>query len=177
MYVDPVEFASLSLTARIRIVSSELLGFGYGPPGFPRPPGALEELAGLVDSTKLIDCSSLAAFVLFEVFDGFTFDHYRQIQIYDAAQPFSNLAAVVSAGVGSVVAAPIPGRWHLMQTWHGLEPLKGGHTRIVYCDGDQLEALESTGLGNGGPRWSALSWAGAQTTYEGLGLAVLSETI
>jgi len=39
---------------------------------------------------------------------------------------------VVSAGIGRVVAHPVPGRYHLMQRWKSTDPLSQGHTLIWY---------------------------------------------
>lgn len=61
-----------------------------------------------------------------------TREEQRDWMIVDPARPWSPMDAVVSAGVGMVVDKPIPGRWHLLQTWRRLDPLDRGHSTLYY---------------------------------------------
>ena len=177
MIVPPVEFDASSLSARIHIVASELLGFRYGKPGFPRAPGGLAVSAAVSDS-KTIDCSSLTTYVLIEAFPHapWSIKHYKDLQVFDAARPMSPIDAAINVGIGQRAPVPWSGQWHLMQTWRGLSPLEGGHARLVWARNDTLHVLESTNADSKvGPRWSTMSWVAIQSKYEAVGLAVLGD--
>ncbi len=169
----------IDLDSRIRIVASELLGWRYGSPGYPRRLASITQTDSLVDSRRRIDCSSLTAFVLTNAFPfaGWVFDDYRDLQIYDASRPFSPIDAVTRRGIGQAAEAPIAGRWHLCQTWIKLDPLGGGHARLFRAiDSDRMEILESTNLENGiGPRWALSTWAEFAPRYAGIRIAALED--
>ncbi len=161
------EFRALPLDARIRIAAADVLGWRYVTGNGVRFPTDREGLpSSLVDPAGGgIDCSSFTAYVLTTVFpDGkWDRDRYAELQIMDAAQPWSPIDAIERAYVGSRVDAPVGGAWHLTQTWKSLSPLSGGHARLSYAmpgDPNQLLVLESTNANNKvGPRWSRTTWS------------------
>lgn len=150
---DPLSraaFEALPLEVRIRVAASELLGYGYGGPAVPRRPSWWPRGVGAPEATteqdERIDCSTLTAWVLAEVYPSarWTVAAYQDLQIQDAARPWSPVEAVERLGLGQQVAAPTPFRWHLVQSWRSLSPLQGGHARLVYVDRDVVHVLEST---------------------------------
>lgn len=176
-------FVSLPLDARIRIVAAELVGWRYGTGDdvcIPRQMPGLPMTANLAAKAgRKIDCSSLTSFVLTCVYPRikWTMEDYADLQIYDKKRPFSPIEVIDRHPIGGRVARPIKYRWHLMQTWKTLTPLKSGHARLVYAlDADRLLVLESTNAaGKIGPRWAELSWADISSRYDGAKLALLEE--
>lgn len=149
-------FEALPLETRIRLAVSDLLGWGYGgqaaPPGpfvpsrpawWPQKVGAPEADGEAQERT---DCSTLTAWSLARVYPSarWTVAAYQDLQIQDAARPWSPIEALERLGVAQEVTAPTPHRWHLVQSWRSLKPLEGGHARLAYVDRDHVRVLEST---------------------------------
>ena len=198
----PGHIWSLDLTTRIRLVAAQFVGWHYaGTSAENRFP---QMLSGLPVSPRLvqahrgrIDCSSFVAYALIACFPSpWLLSHYKQLQIYDGQrnptlpldstdQPWwSPIHAAEAAKAGRRVAAPMPGRWHLIQSWHDVSPLQGGHTRLAYCVNvtAPLVTLESTRIGNrqtgypvDGPTWGEVSWDALAGYRGGARCAVLSE--
>lgn len=186
-------FRRLPLGVRIRLAVCDLLGWRYSRTNaFPaRRPGMPASLARPGLPNLGIDCSSQSSYVVITATpDGaWTPDRYAELQIQDAARPWSPLDAVETAKVGFKVAKPIPGRWHLSQTWvdaNGADgtPLQGGHARITHCDPadpDLLFVFESSTRthpidgGALGPTWSVTRVSELLKKYPGARWAVLNE--
>lgn len=179
MYVGELtrdQYRALPLGVRLRLAASDLLGWRYKTGSDVRFPAARNGLA--VPSSMIdpdgpgIDCSSLTAYLLMTAYPEAPWngDRYGELQIFDAAEPWSPIDAVEQAGVGSRVSAPVAGTWHLTQTWKSLNPLSGGHARLAYAsptDADQLLVLESSSRSNGiGPRFSRTRWSDLLAKYQ-----------
>lgn len=149
-------FETLPLETRIRLAASDLLGWGYGglqaPPGpfVPSRPSWWARGVGAPEADgeaqERTDCSTLTAWVLARVYPSarWTVAAYQDLQIQDAARPWSPIEAVERLGLGQEATTPTRHRWHLCQSWGSLSPLQGGHARLVYVDRDHVRVLEST---------------------------------
>ncbi|NRA03752.1 MAG: hypothetical protein HRU00_14230 [Myxococcales bacterium] len=84
-------------------------------------------------SGKETNCS-IATWQICEDYFGLelTAEEQRDWMIVDPARPWSPIDAVVSAGIGAEVDGPIPGRYHLVQTWRSVSPLNRGHSKIYF---------------------------------------------
>ena len=79
------------------------------------------------------NCCIATEQIMMEYFDiEFSSEQHGDLMILDPKRPWSPIDAVVSAGIGQAVDAPVPGRFHLMQTWRGLNPLDRGHSVIYF---------------------------------------------
>ena len=77
---------------------------------------------------------SVATWLICEAYFGIklTKQQQKDWMIVDASRPWSPIDAVVSAGMGVAVDLPVPGRYHLMQTWKSTSPLNRGHSKIYF---------------------------------------------
>lgn len=50
------------------------------------------------------------------------------LMLWDAQWPWSPPEACERLGIGTLVPAPHPGQWHLVQGWVSTTPLAGGHS-------------------------------------------------
>jgi hypothetical protein len=183
---------TLPLETRIRIAASYTLGFRYGTGAsvrFPSPyPGVTVKIS---PHSSQIDCSSFTAWILSVVYPDAPWDKttYGDMQIFDAARPWSPIEAVERAGVGSRTASRVPGAWALCQAWKDArtddgDSLGGGHARIIRFDeeGDGVLVLDSSTRSSRGPGWSRITWDKLQALYredgdeqDGVRFAVLAE--
>ena len=147
----------------IAALASEWLGYGYPSAGeqqeAPRPvAGWPSSMVG--NGSHRIDCSSFAAWMIFALYPGeYTRDDYADMQIYDAARPYSNVEWLISQGLG-VERTPRPMEWSYCQTWQGTPGQSRGHARLVMTQYEgAVLCLESTISDlSRGPQWRATSW-------------------
>lgn len=127
-------------------------------------------------SSHKTNCSSMTSYLLFTVYpDQWTSQDYKDLQIMDAARPWSPIECVASKSFGEEVVQPVPLEWHLSQKWKSLDPLSGGHARLVRCldDGNTLFVLEATNRNNLGVTTSVITWDELVEGNAGCRLALL----
>lgn len=187
-------FRLLPLGVRIRLAACDLLGWRYSRTNaFPAArPGMPASLARPGAPNLGIDCSSQSSYLVITATPDGRWDaaRYADLQIQDASRPWSPLDAVETAKVGAKVARPVPGRWHVSQTWvdgdgNDGTPLRGGHARVAYCepsDPDLLFVFESSTRTHPldgaalGPTWSTPRVSSLVAKYPGgVRWAVLNE--
>jgi len=148
------DFVKLPVWTRICLAASDLLGWHYRDENGNRFPLPAPSLPPQLVKTGLpeqgIDCSSFTAYCLTSGFPraAWTPATYADLQIFDAARPWSPIEAVVAARVGSAVvelASAPEGSVLLTQAWSSLSPLSGGHARLCrkHASG-VLEVLEAS---------------------------------
>lgn len=96
---------------------AELGGYTYDANAWPKP--------GTKDCTRFTYAVLVRLWPTLERFKG-------PLHITDPAEPFSNVQALEAAGIGAVSSQPIPGRWHLVQGWQSVTPLRKGHAFFWY---------------------------------------------
>lgn len=182
--LDPKLFSTLPLDFRIRLAAVDYLGGRYSRTvRFPAPrPGLPVSLVEPRATNLGVDCCSFGAYVLITAMPRARWDaaRYRELQIMDAAHPWSPIEAVERAGAGSRVDHPVAGCWHVTQKWDDPHPeevdgdgLSGGHFRLsraTEADPDLLLVLESTSRRGGiGPTWSWARWSDLAASARGKG--------
>lgn len=185
-YLDIEQFTQLAVTERMLLAFAECSSWLYastdGAVRFPRYRDHLPSSRCLTDnptacqSTHKTNCSSLTSYLLFTVYpNDWTAQDYKDLQIMDAARPWSPIDCVAAKPFGEQVSKPVPGHWHLCQKWKSLSPLSGGHARLVRCldDGDTLLAIEATNRGGLGVTTSVLTWSDLVSANQEARLAVL----
>ncbi len=96
------------------------------------------------------DCTRAVYACLVDVYGPDVREFRADLHIADHARPWSNVEALVAAGLGveCVEGHPHAGRWHVVQGWRrlradgrvpALDGRVNGHT-FLYCDGRVLEA-------------------------------------
>lgn len=122
-------------------------------------------------------CSPFAGAVVIDAFPmaRWSSQSWADLQIMDAARPWSPIAAVVAAGIGSEVGRPMSGRWHYCQGWSGLDngrivATSGGHSWLCYGDDLILQASSAAGR----VTWTRREWTQSLGRYgSGVRVAVL----
>ncbi len=74
----------------------------------------------------------------------------------EAGDPWGPVTAAVRSGVGELVEAPVPGRWHIAQSWVGTPMASSGHTWL-WLDSGRLGTRYDSAAGRG-PTILASSW-------------------
>jgi len=170
----------LPLGVRLRLAASCYLGWGYARdyPHVPfHAPGLPEKLYSVVDRNT--NCSTFTASLLMAVYprEAWTAEDYGDLQVYAdrlPARPDSPCQAVERHGLGTRVAAPVVGRWHLMQGWRIFGAKPSGHGIFVYARSADLLVLEAAT--SPGPRWRPVSLGALAREYPaGLYASVLME--
>jgi len=167
---------SWPLETRIRIAASYTLGFRYGTGASVRFPSPIPGVdVTLSPYSSQIDCSSFTAWILSVVYPDAAWDKktYQDMQIFDAARPWSPLEAAQRAGVATEISQePVPGRWALCQAWKDArtddgDSLGGGHARLIRFDdeGDGVLVLDSSTRSSRGPGWSRITWDKLKALY------------
>jgi hypothetical protein len=162
-----------ALTTRIERAAALLLGWRYPPrptvPVYPptTPPG-FPLRAARADHEQAINCSTMTAWLLYEVYRG-GWEHrdYGDLQVFAdrlPAHPDAPILAVERRGVGVRVDALDQDGWHLVQGWWRRSP-PGGHALIAEVRGSAVRVLESTSLGLLGPRWRTTTEAELRSRF------------
>lgn len=152
----------MRLDSRIRAAAHDLMGLRYGRSArFPR--GAPGIPSSLVGNATAIDCSSLTAYCVLHAYAGRLADPgrlYRDLQVFDAARPWSPVEGVKREGIGVEPPLYALGAWYLVQRWRLTSPLRGGHALLV-CDHGigGIEVLESVSRDYRGPAYRTSTWA------------------
>ncbi len=85
---------------------------------------------------KETNCVVFVEMALEHIYDlDFTREEHADLMVLSAERPFSPIDAIVSAGIGQDLGMnvdPLPGRWHLIQRWASVDPLKYGHSLLYY---------------------------------------------
>lgn len=130
-------------TDRILAAASRYVARPYGHP------------ASRVD-TSCIDCSTLTAHVLDDVF-GLSMAAWLDVVVADAARPWSPIERAFVDGWGEAAPdGPVWSGWHLIQAWRDIPT--SGHAMLGHLDADgvRLSVLEATSRGprpGYGVRW------------------------
>lgn len=84
---------------------------------------ATRHLAGYIygsTGSQRTDCVRLTFAILYDVYGSTVTARRGDLMVYDAKRPWSPISGAVGAGIGTEVAEPKPGRWHLCQGWRNL---------------------------------------------------------
>lgn len=161
--LSPAEFARLPLAARIYTAAAPFLGMRYSlsDPSVPYAAGSIP--SALVGRNRLTNCSTMSTAILMAVYPDreWTQQDYADLQVFAeslTAHPKgdSPIVAAERHNLGQRVPRFEEHEWHLVQTWNRKNPdgtpiaRSGGHSRLVYYDGDRCWTIEATGNSKGG---------------------------
>ena len=142
------------------------LGGSYTTKGPQVPFGLPSGFARLPDG-KATNCSTMTACLLAATYPEAPWDAgaWGQLQVYDRRRLDSPMEAVHRMGVGFQVDTFTEGRWHLVQGWRSLDPLRG-HAFLVkgMPDGREL-VLQASSRNQVGPTLDLKARGWTSDTY------------
>jgi hypothetical protein len=161
------------------------IGYLYRPKGRdpliePLPAGGLKAIPDVVrqrGEARITDCSTFAGVGVVGALPGqWDDDSYGDMQITDAARPYSPIEAAIRSGVGREVGAPVADRWHLVQVWRVVDDARpviaeGGHAFLWFGGEVGTKVHASSGVGR--VLAEDATWADQCKRYQGRRLAVL----
>lgn len=171
------EYRALCLHSRIMCAVACYLGGSYTTKR-PQAPFDIPGTFAALGNGKATNCSTMTACLLAAVYPHLSWsrEDYADLQIFDSSRPHSPMDAVIRRGIGRQVPDFIPGRWHLVQGWRSIEPLRGHAFLVQALVHGPLLVLQASSKGSVGPTCDVMpsNWVVANYKHSHF-IAVLSE--